>query len=106
MLAPSDDDREGEEELRILQHFSTAPHKDDPTNHTIPCLDSFPIPDVEGGIFFVMPLLSEFNDPPFYDLSEIHDFLTQIFEVSLCCSDLKIHLRHSPRDSSFCTRTT
>ncbi|KAF8595496.1 kinase-like protein [Ceratobasidium sp. AG-I] len=80
MIAPSDDDREGEEELALLQHFSTPPHKDNPSNHIVPLLDSFPIPGVEGGVFVVMPLLSIYNHPPFYDLNEVQDFLSQIFE--------------------------
>jgi len=80
MLAPSDEDHEGVEELQILQRFSTATYQSDPANHTVPCIDSFPMPGVEGGIFYVMPLLSRYKDPPFYDLSEIHDFLLQLFE--------------------------
>ncbi|KAG8716786.1 hypothetical protein FRC08_008811 [Ceratobasidium sp. 394] len=80
MLAPSDVDREGEEELQILRHFSSPPFNNSPANHVVPCLDSFPIPGVEGGTFFVMPLLSRYANPPFADLSEIHDFLNQLFE--------------------------
>lgn len=80
MLIPSPDDREGEEELEVVRHFSSPAFKDKPTNHVVPCLDTFPIPDVEGGVFYVMPLLSDYKNPPFYDLSEIEDFLKQIFE--------------------------
>ncbi|KAF8596711.1 kinase-like protein [Ceratobasidium sp. AG-I] len=80
MIAPADDDKEGDEELEILEHFSAEPHKSDSRNHVVPCLDSFPIPGVEGGMFYVMPLLSKYKDPPFYDLSEVHDFLQQVFE--------------------------
>ncbi|QRV87122.1 kinase domain protein [Ceratobasidium sp. AG-Ba] len=80
MLIPSSNDREGDQELEILQHFSSPPLKNDPANHVVPCLDSFPIPDVEGGMFFVMPLLGKYKNPPFYSISEIHDFLVQIFE--------------------------
>lgn len=80
IIAPSDDDREGEEELEILQLFSTPPYQSDPTNHTVSCLDTFPVPGVEGGVFYVMPLLSRYTAPAFYDLSEIHTFLVQIFE--------------------------
>ncbi|KAG9123216.1 hypothetical protein FRC07_000089, partial [Ceratobasidium sp. 392] len=80
MLVPSDSDREGAEELQILQHFSTSLYCNNPSNHSVPCLDSFPIPERDGGTFFVMPLLSEYTDPPFFNLSELHDFLTQIFE--------------------------
>ncbi|KAF8602471.1 kinase-like protein [Ceratobasidium sp. AG-I] len=80
MVAPADDGREGAEELDILRHFSNEPFKTDPRNHVVPCLDSFPIPNVQGGVFYVMPLLSRYRDPAFYDLSEVHDFLDQIFE--------------------------
>ncbi|QRV87097.1 kinase domain protein [Ceratobasidium sp. AG-Ba] len=80
ILTMSEDDREGEQELEILQYFSTSPYNDDSTNHIIPCLDTFPVPDVEGGMFFVMPLLGEYKTPAFYDLSEIHEFLSQVFE--------------------------
>ncbi|KAG9123484.1 hypothetical protein FRC07_014881 [Ceratobasidium sp. 392] len=80
MLIPSNSDREGEEELQILQRLSSPPYRDDPANHSVPCLDSFPIPGVELGMFFVMPLLSDYTDPPFFNLSEIHDFLVQIFK--------------------------
>ncbi|QRV72144.1 Tyrosine kinase specific for activated [Ceratobasidium sp. AG-Ba] len=80
ILTMSEDDREGEQELEILQYFSTSPYNNDSTNHIIPCLDTFSVPDVEGGMFFVMPLLGEYKTPPFYDLSEIHEFLSQIFE--------------------------
>jgi hypothetical protein len=105
MLEPSHEDHEGEEELQIIEHFSTPPYQDDPTNHVVPCLDSFPMPGVEGGAFFVMPLLSEYKEPPFYDLSEIHDFLTQIFEASPYCSNLVFYPQHRPRGSHFCTNT-
>ncbi|KAG8740316.1 hypothetical protein FRC10_004498 [Ceratobasidium sp. 414] len=81
MSAPSDVDREGEQELPIIQHFSSPPYRDEPTNHVVPCLDSFPMPGIEGGTFFVMPLLSQYANPPFFDLSEVRDFLLQVFEV-------------------------
>lgn len=81
MLIPADNDREGEDELALLQHFSTPPLSGDPSNHVVPCLDSFPIPDVEDGTFVVMPLLSKYKYPPFYNLGEVHEFLNQLFEV-------------------------
>ncbi|KAG9105415.1 hypothetical protein FRC07_009299, partial [Ceratobasidium sp. 392] len=80
MIIPSGVDQEGEEELQILEHLTSSPYRDDPTNHIVPILDSFPIPDVQDGTFIVMPLLSAYSDPPFYNLSEIFDFLDQIFE--------------------------
>jgi hypothetical protein len=81
MIIPTEDDREGEEELEIVRHLSSEQYLADSTNHTVPCLDSFPMPGVERGVFYVMPLLRDYNDPPFYNLGEIHDFLVQIFEV-------------------------
>ena len=107
MLAPSDDDHEGVQELGILQRFSTALYESDPANHTVPCLDSFPIPGVEGAVFYVMPLLSRYKDPPFYDLSEINEFLLQLFEVCeviFLLNVISIAVTH--RDSNFCTNTT
>ncbi|KAG8724770.1 hypothetical protein FRC09_014406 [Ceratobasidium sp. 395] len=80
IISPSAVDREGEDELQILQTFSSPPYRDDSTNHTVPYLDSFPIPDDESGTFVVMPLLSAYASPPFYNLAELHDFLDQAFE--------------------------
>ncbi|KAB5588850.1 hypothetical protein CTheo_7704 [Ceratobasidium theobromae] len=79
MILPSQG-REGEEELSVLQYFSTPPLKDDPSNHVVPCLDSFPIPGAGFGHFVVMPLLGQYNEPPFHNLAELHDFLQQLFE--------------------------
>ncbi|CEL61125.1 hypothetical protein RSOLAG1IB_09776 [Rhizoctonia solani AG-1 IB] len=80
MIIPSNEDREGEEELDIVRHVSSSPYSADPRNHTVECLESFAIPGVDRGEFFVMPLLREYNDPPFRSLDEIRDFLVQIFE--------------------------
>ncbi|KAL5632843.1 hypothetical protein ACGC1H_005704 [Rhizoctonia solani] len=80
IVVPSDDDREGEEELQILQHLSSEPYSAHPRNHTVECLDSFSIPGVDGGAFYIMPLLRAYDDPPFHDLGEIHAFLVQVFE--------------------------
>lgn len=71
---------EGKEELDILRHFASAPLKDDPSNHVVPCFDTFPIPGVESGQFIVMPLLGRYNEPPFNQIAEVHDFLQQMFE--------------------------
>jgi hypothetical protein len=89
ILLPSPDDRDGAEEVEILQHFSSDPLKDDPENHVVPCLDTFPIPDIPGGMFIVTPLLSKYTHPEFWDLGEVHDFLQQIFEVSTARSHVR-----------------
>ncbi|QRV87117.1 kinase domain protein [Ceratobasidium sp. AG-Ba] len=104
MLTPSNTDREGEEELEILQHFNSSPLNEDPANHVTPCLDSFPIPGVAGGMFFVMPLLSDYKDPPFQNLAEIHDFLTQIFEVCMIPAKYSVSLMVSHKGLDFLHR--
>lgn len=86
IILPATNDREGEDELALLQYFSTSPLRDDPSNHVVPCLDSFPIPEVEGGTFVVMPLLGNYNHPPFYNLAEVHELLRQLFQVSQTCT--------------------
>lgn len=80
MVVPSQDNREGEDELAVLQYFSSPPLKDDPSNHVVPCLDTFPIPGTDSGHFLVMPLLRRYEEPAFHNLAEVHDFLQQLFE--------------------------
>lgn len=79
MVVPANDN-EGKDECALLQYFSTPSLRSDPSNHVVPCLDSFPIPGVESGYFVVMPLLSRYRNLPFYNLAEVHDLLQQLFE--------------------------
>ncbi|CAE6412349.1 unnamed protein product [Rhizoctonia solani] len=71
---------EGENEMPILQLFSSDLLKGDPANHVVPCLDTFPIPGDELGHFIVMPLLGQYDEIPFKRIPEIHDLLKQLFE--------------------------
>ncbi|KAF8691616.1 Protein kinase domain, partial [Rhizoctonia solani] len=71
---------EGANEYALLKHFSESPLKDDPSNHVVPCLDSFPIPGIDAGNFVVMPLLSSYQLIPFYNLAEVHELLKQLFD--------------------------
>ncbi|CAE7127526.1 unnamed protein product [Rhizoctonia solani] len=79
MVTPSGKGQEGVEELELLRRFSSSPLRDDPSNHVVPCLDTFPIPDMDGH-FVVMPLLGTYSYPPFFNMAEVHAFLHQIFE--------------------------
>ncbi|KAG8757586.1 hypothetical protein FRC11_004443, partial [Ceratobasidium sp. 423] len=79
MLRPQQG-REGRDELAILQHFATPALRDDPRNHIVPCLDTFPIPGEESAHFVVMPLLGRYDEPAFDRIAEVHDFLQQLFE--------------------------
>ncbi|CAE6438512.1 unnamed protein product [Rhizoctonia solani] len=71
---------EGEHEYALLKHFSESPLRGDPSNHVVPCLDSFPIPGIDAGRFVVMPLLSSYRLIHFYNLAEVHDLLKQLFD--------------------------
>ncbi|KAL5637298.1 hypothetical protein ACGC1H_001067 [Rhizoctonia solani] len=71
---------EAKHEYELLQRFSSPPLANDPSNHVVPCLDSFPIPGVDSGFFVVTPLLGRYNRPFFYNLADVHDLLQQLFE--------------------------
>ncbi|KAJ1306322.1 hypothetical protein OPQ81_011019 [Rhizoctonia solani] len=80
MVVTAAEGGEGKHECALLKHFSEPPLGDDPSNHVVPCLDSFPIPGVDTGQFIVMPLLSPYKLIPFLNLAEIHDLLEQLFD--------------------------
>ncbi|KAG9092645.1 hypothetical protein FRC06_011851, partial [Ceratobasidium sp. 370] len=80
MVLPSTQTKEGHQEVEILQRFSSGDLANNPANHVVPCLDTFPVPDIDGGIFYVMPLLTRYDRPPFWCLGEIRDLLFQLFE--------------------------
>lgn len=68
-------------EATIARMLSQPERLEDPTNHCIPILDFF-IDDVDSDIgFLVMPLLRRFNDPPFFYVDEVVDFMKQTLEV-------------------------
>ncbi|CAE6361321.1 unnamed protein product [Rhizoctonia solani] len=71
---------QGQNELAVLARFSSPELKDHLDNHVVPCLDSFPMPGTESGSFIVMPLLGQYDEPPFKTLAEVHDFLQQLFK--------------------------
>lgn len=70
-------------EASIARMLSHPERLEDPTNHCIPILDFF-TDDVDSDIgFLVMPLLRRFNDPPFFYVDEVVDFMRQTLEVRL-----------------------
>jgi hypothetical protein len=79
-LVPTKD--EGQNELAVLSYFSSRELKNQPDNHVVPCIDSFPLPDEKSSHFIVMPLFGRYREPPFKTLAEIHDFLQQIFKAT------------------------
>ena len=68
-------------EISIGVMLSTPESLDNPNNHCVPILDHFSNPEESEITYIVMPLLREFNDPKFYDISEMLDFVQQTLEV-------------------------
>ena len=56
---------------------------DDPTNHSVPILDTFEDPVDKSISYLVMPFLRLTDDPPFEVVEEVLDFADQILEVRL-----------------------
>jgi serine/threonine protein kinase len=67
-------------EADIGQYLSSS-EMDSPNNHCVPILDVLPLPQMEGKVLIVMPMLRPFNDPKFETIGEAIDFFHQIFEV-------------------------
>ncbi|KAG9093575.1 hypothetical protein FS749_014162 [Ceratobasidium sp. UAMH 11750] len=81
-LLPCEDDSadDGRNELDIIRYLSSEDRLLDPKNHCARYLDSFPIPDVDDGVFLATPLYVPWNYPEHDTVGEIVDFLGQIFE--------------------------
>lgn len=54
---------------------------DDPTNHSVPILDTFIDPVDPSISYLVMPYLRLSGDPAFGVVEEVIDFVDQVFEV-------------------------
>ncbi|KLO19350.1 hypothetical protein SCHPADRAFT_818269, partial [Schizopora paradoxa] len=67
-------------ETEIQQYLSSDGRKHDPMNHSCPILDVFRDPDDEDYEYIVLPVLRSFNDPPFYAVVEVLDFMKQTLE--------------------------
>lgn len=61
--------------------LSTPERLQDARNHCVPILDYIEGDEGENISFLVMPLLRKFDDPPFYFVEEIVDFVRQTLEV-------------------------
>ncbi len=62
----------------------TPERRSNPRNHAVPLLDSL-VGDKTYD-FLIMPLLREFNDPPFVYVEEVVDFVRQTLEVHISSS--------------------
>jgi serine/threonine protein kinase len=70
------------EELAIAGYLSTPTRMQDPQNHCVPILDHFADPTDSSIVFIVMPMLRNFDSPPFFVVNEVVDFVHQTLEVS------------------------
>ncbi|KAH8107741.1 hypothetical protein BXZ70DRAFT_884754 [Cristinia sonorae] len=81
-------------EVEISQMFSREPLRSHPRNHCVPILEVLDSPHEPGVTLIVLPLLREYDDPPFETLGEAVEFFRQIFEFMHQC-----HVAH--RDCMF-----
>ncbi|KAL5513740.1 hypothetical protein ACEPAH_4140 [Sanghuangporus vaninii] len=91
--------KKGSREKAIALFLSSV---DDPRNHCVPITDSFADNLDERIEFLVMPVLRQFDNPPFRAVNEVIDFLKQTLEgiafmhsknvAHRDCSDLNIML--------------
>ena len=70
------------EEVNLACMFSSEPHASHPHNHCFRLYGVLDVPDEDGMVLMVMPLLSDFTDPKFETIGEFVSFVKQIFEVS------------------------
>ncbi|KAN0131191.1 Protein kinase-like domain containing protein [Lactarius tabidus] len=67
----------GDRESRIAMALSDI---DDPTNHSVPILETFVDSDDKSTSYMVMPFLRMSDDPPFGLVEEVVDFADQVLE--------------------------
>jgi hypothetical protein len=68
-------------EVEIATSFSSKDLTSDPKNHCIPIYDVLTVPDDPKNTIIVMPLVRDFESPPFRTVGEAVDFFGQFFEA-------------------------
>lgn len=68
-------------EVTIARMLSEPENLRDPTNHCVPIFDYFIDEEEDDMGYLVMPVLRRFNDPPFFYVDEVVDFIKQTLEV-------------------------
>jgi hypothetical protein len=69
------------DEADIGQYLSTDALRSDSHNHSVPILEVLSVPDDDTILLLVMPLVRQFDDPPFGTVGEVVDCVKQAFEV-------------------------
>ena len=73
----------GSTESEIALYLSSNDYQADPMNHSVPIIDVIRDESEPHVEFLVMPLLRPFDEPPFFCVDEVLDFMKQILEVSI-----------------------
>ncbi|KAI0709581.1 kinase-like domain-containing protein [Cerioporus squamosus] len=68
------------QEVEIGRYFTKPPLSDEFRNHCIPYFEVLQDPQIANIELVVMPLLREYNDPPFVTVGEAVEFFHQAFE--------------------------
>ena len=68
-------------EIEIANMFSSEPLASNPRNHCVRILDYFHDEAEPDVAFLVMPLLRPFDNPPFYSVDEMIEFIRQTLQV-------------------------
>ncbi|KAF8511914.1 kinase-like domain-containing protein [Gautieria morchelliformis] len=68
------------DEVGISKFFSSEPLASDPKNHWVPLLDVLEVPEYEGMVLLVVPILRPFNRPKIWTFGEAVEFFRQVFE--------------------------
>lgn len=68
-----------EKEISLM--FSAEPLRSNPSNHAVPILDVFDVPETPESYILVMPLLRTFYEPHFTTVGEAIEFCRQALEV-------------------------
>lgn len=68
-------------ETAIQRYLCDDQSGDISENHCCPILDVFRDSEDEGYEYVVLPVLRDFNDPPFYAVVEVLEFVRQTLEV-------------------------
>ncbi|KAH9949301.1 kinase-like domain-containing protein [Amylocystis lapponica] len=67
-------------EISMARSLATTELLQNPINHCIPILDILPDPFDKNESLMIMPYLRPFNDPEFYAIGEVVDFIRQTLE--------------------------
>lgn len=65
----------------VCNHLCIPEKTSDPRNHCVPLFERILDEREPQSHFLVMPLLRRFDDPPFYAVGEVVDFVRQTLEV-------------------------